>query len=157
MNIAQATAQAAAQSPAVAQGTSADGVSRMALQLPRVSQMALQPPNDVNSALASHRASVMNFAQDYVVAATQTATAAVQATAKVHDTAAEGVSSTSLQPTSDMNSIQRQQVDVAPATAQAVAQVVAQAVAACGPNCGCGSDYSGRSSYLRYCNTGCSS
>jgi hypothetical protein len=124
VDVAPATAQAAAQSPAVAQGTSADGVSQMALQLPRVPQMALQPPNDVNSALASHRASVVNFAQDYAVAATQTATAAVQATAKVHDTAAEGVSSTSLQPTSDMNSIQRQQVDVAPATAQALAQVV---------------------------------
>ena len=75
--------------------------------------MTLQPPNDVKSAPASHRATAMNFAQsaaqaaDYAVAATQTAAAAVQVTAKVHGTAADGVSPTSLQPGSDMNSIQR--------------------------------------------------
>ena len=129
-------AQAAAQSPAVDQGTPAGGVSQMALQPPSVYQMPLQPPNDVNSALASHRASVMNCAQaaaqavDYVVAVTQTAAAATQATDKAHGTAADGVSPTSLQPASDMNSIQRQQVYVAQATAQAVVQAVAQGVAA---------------------------
>ena len=58
--------------------------------------MALQPPNDVNATLASHRATAMNFAQsaaqaaDYDVAATQTAAAAVQVPAKVHGTAADG-------------------------------------------------------------------
>ena len=98
--------------------------------------LAWQPDtNDVNSALASHRASAIIFAQsaaqaaDYAVATTQTAAAAVRFTATVH--AADRVSPTSLQPASDMNSIQRQQVDVTPATAQVVAQaVVAQVVAA---------------------------
>jgi hypothetical protein len=40
--VAQGTsADGVSQSPAVAQGTSADGVSQMALQPPRMSQMAL--------------------------------------------------------------------------------------------------------------------
>jgi len=63
----------------------------MALQLPRVSQIALQPPNDVNSALASHRASAMS-------------------TRDAHRTAEDERSPMALEPSSDMSSAQGQQM-----------------------------------------------
>jgi hypothetical protein len=70
--------------------------------------MAVMPASDMSSAQGQHTAA--------------------QTTAAQIGTAAEGVSPTSLQPASDMNSIQRQQADVAQATAQTVVQAVAQGV-----------------------------